>query len=63
MTEAKRRANIEQAERQRVRPVQVHERVRALLSFPFSPWIREATIGNLLADDETREETIEQLGI
>ena len=37
------------------------QRVRALLACPFSPWIREATIGSLLADPATREITIEHL--
>lgn len=39
------------------------QRVRALLACPFTPWIREATIGSLLADPATRELTIEHLGL
>lgn len=50
-------------ERQAIRPLSPRVRVWALLRFPFTPWIREATIGSLLADPATREITIEQLGL
>lgn len=53
-------AKLAQSPERRATP---RQRVRALLACPFTPWIREATIGTLLADPQTREITIEHLGL
>jgi hypothetical protein len=45
------------------KPITAQQRVWALIRAPLTPWIREQTIQSLMADPETREETIVQLNL
>lgn len=61
MSKTKQQRNAEFYAKQVIRPVTPAVRVWALLRFPFSPEIREATIQNLMQDETTRAEVERQL--